>query len=86
MLKLNQVEVLCLWLLVMLWPPDEVKLKECLIKQAVILKEESLNLKEEVLHELTPLEMDRLLPPARLIPERATLLCSEYPFEQYCQG
>ena len=86
LLRLNQVEMLCLWLLVMLWPPDEVKLKECLIKQAVILKEESLNLKEEVLHELTPLEMDRLLPPARLIPERAMLLCSEYPFEQYCQG
>ena len=63
----------------MLWPPDEVKLKECSVKQGVILKEEEL-------HELTPLEMDRLFPPARLIPERATLLCSEYPFEQYCQG
>ena len=86
LLRLNQVEMLCLWLLVILWPPDEVKLKEGLIKQAVILKEESLNVKEEVLHELTPLEMDKLLPPARLTAERATLLDSEYPFEQYCQG
>ena len=79
LLKLNQVEVLCLWLLVMLWPPDEVKLKECLIKQGVILK-------EEVLHELTPLVMDKLLPPARLMAERATLKGSEYSFEHYCQG
>ena len=73
LLKLNQVEVLCLWLLVVLWPPDEVKLKECSVKQGVILK-------EEVLHELTPLVMDKLLPPARLTAERATLLGSEYPF------
>ena len=86
LLRLNQVEVLCLWLLVVLWPPDEVKLKECSVKQGVILKEERLNVKEEVLHELTPLKMDRLLPPARLTAERATLLGSEYPFEQYCQG
>ena len=86
LLKLNQVEVLCLWLLFMLWPPGEVKLKERLIKQAVILKQESLHVKEEVLHELTPLKMDKLLPPARLTAERATLLGSEYPFEQYCQG
>ena len=80
LLKLNQVEVLCLWLLFMLWPPGEVKLKERLIKQAVILKQESLHVKEEVLHELTPLEMDKLLPPARLTAERATLLGCEYPF------
>ena len=86
LLRLNQVEVLCLWLPVVLWPPDEVKLKECSVKQGVILKEEWLNVKEEVLHELTPLEMDKLLPPARLTAERATLLGSEYPFEQYCQG
>ena len=46
----------------------------------MILKEERLNVKEEVLHELSPLEMDRLLPPARLTAERATLLGSEYPF------
>ena len=86
LLRLNQVEVLCLWLLVVLWPPDEVKLKECSVKQGVILKEERLNVKEEVLHELTPLEMDKLLPPARLTAERATLKGREYPFELYCQG
>ena len=80
LLKLNQVEVLCLWLLVVLWPPDEVKLKECSVKQGVILKEEKFTLKAEVLQELTPLVMDKLLPPARLTAERATLLGSEYPF------
>lgn len=45
---------------VMLLIPEEVKL----MMQGVMLEEERFNVTEERLHRLTPLVMDRMLPPA----------------------
>ena len=44
---------------VMLLIPEEVKL----IRQRVMQKEQVFNVKEQKLHRITPLVMDRLLPP-----------------------